>query len=67
MTAIFFALISYLGWGIGDIFGTIASRKIGGYGIRTSHSMVHHQTRIHPILVSREILKYFSNKVTSPP
>ncbi len=31
MPAIFFALISYLGWGIGDIFGTIATRKIGGY------------------------------------
>lgn len=31
MEAIIFALISYLGWGIGDIFGTIASRKIGGY------------------------------------
>lgn len=31
MIAIFFALISYLGWGSGDIFGTIASRKIGGY------------------------------------
>jgi len=31
MSAIFFALISYLGWGVGDIFGTMASRKIGGY------------------------------------
>lgn len=31
MLAILFALISYLGWGTGDIFGTIASRKIGGY------------------------------------
>lgn len=31
MLAIIFALISYLGWGTGDIFGTIASRKIGGY------------------------------------
>lgn len=31
MEAIIFALISYLGWGIGDIFGTISSRKIGGY------------------------------------
>lgn len=30
MQAIFFALISFLGWGIGDVFGTIASRKIGG-------------------------------------
>lgn len=31
MEAIFFALISYFGWGTGDIFGTIASRKIGAY------------------------------------
>lgn len=29
--AIIFALISYLGWGIGDIFGTIATRRIGAY------------------------------------
>lgn len=31
MPAIFFALISYLGWGIGDIFGTITARKLGAY------------------------------------
>ena len=31
MPAIFFALISFVGWGVGDIFGTISSRKIGGY------------------------------------
>ncbi|MEK7577275.1 MAG: DMT family transporter [Patescibacteria group bacterium] len=31
MNAIFFALISYVGWGSGDIFGAIAARKIGGY------------------------------------
>ncbi|OGD92041.1 hypothetical protein A3D81_03165 [Candidatus Curtissbacteria bacterium RIFCSPHIGHO2_02_FULL_40_17] len=31
MPAIFFALISFLGWGIGDIFGTVATRKIGAY------------------------------------
>lgn len=31
MNAIFFALISYFGWGAGDIFGAIASRKIGGF------------------------------------
>lgn len=31
MQAIIFALIAYLGWGIGDIFGTIAVRKIGSY------------------------------------
>lgn len=31
MSAIFFAFISYLGWGTGDIFATIAARKIGGY------------------------------------
>lgn len=29
--AIIFALISYVGWAVGDIFGTVASRKIGGY------------------------------------
>jgi transporter family protein len=28
---IFFALLSYIGWGTGDIFGTIATRKIGAY------------------------------------
>src|SRR3989338_3694007 len=33
MPAIFFALISFIGWGIGDIFTTIASRKLGGYSI----------------------------------
>ena len=31
MPVIVFALISYLGWGTGDIFGTIATRKIGSY------------------------------------
>lgn len=31
MPAIFFALISYFGWAIGDVFATIASRRIGGY------------------------------------
>src|SRR3989344_3481838 len=31
MQAIIFALISYLGWGIGDIFGTVATRRIGAY------------------------------------
>lgn len=31
MPVIFFALISYFGWGIGDIFGTVAVRKIGSY------------------------------------
>ena len=31
MNAIFFALIAYVGWGTGDIFGAIASRRIGGY------------------------------------
>lgn len=31
MEAIFFALISFIGWGTGDVFGTIASRKIGAY------------------------------------
>src|SRR3990167_3279677 len=31
MQAILFALISYIGWGTGDVFGTIATRKIGPY------------------------------------
>ncbi|MGI8551621.1 MAG: DMT family transporter [Dehalococcoidia bacterium] len=31
MSAIVFALAAYAGWGTGDIFGAIASRKMGGY------------------------------------
>ncbi len=31
MQAIIFAIISYFGWGIGDIFGTVATRRIGAY------------------------------------
>lgn len=31
MPAIIFALISYFGWGIGSLFSTIASRKLGGF------------------------------------
>lgn len=31
MQAIIFALIALVGWGVGDIFGTVASRRIGGY------------------------------------
>lgn len=31
MEAIFFALLTYIGWGSGDIFQTLVSRKIGGY------------------------------------
>lgn len=30
MQSIFFALISYFGWGIGDIFGILANRKLKG-------------------------------------
>ncbi len=29
--AIIFALLAFFGWGVGDIFGTVASRKIGPY------------------------------------
>ncbi len=29
MSAIFFAILTYFGWGAGDIFGTSASRKLG--------------------------------------
>jgi drug/metabolite transporter (DMT)-like permease len=31
MIAIIFALVSLLGWGVGDIFTTFASRKLGSY------------------------------------
>lgn len=31
MPALVFAFLSYIGWGTGDIFGTIAARKIGAY------------------------------------
>ena len=31
MPAIFFALVAFFGWGTGDIFGTVATRKIGPY------------------------------------
>ena len=31
MNAIFYGLISYVGWGTGDIFGTFATRKVGPY------------------------------------
>lgn len=29
--SILFAIVSYFGWGTGDIFGTVATRKIGAY------------------------------------
>jgi len=31
MHSFLFALISYLGWGVGDVFGTIATRKLDAY------------------------------------
>jgi drug/metabolite transporter (DMT)-like permease len=31
MEAILFALVAHIGWGTSDIFGAMASRKIGGY------------------------------------
>jgi len=31
MLSFLFAFFTYIGWGIGDIFGTIASRKVGAY------------------------------------
>jgi len=31
MLSVFFAIITLIGWGIGDIFGAIASRKTDGY------------------------------------
>ncbi len=33
MSAILFALISYFSWGTGDVFGTLASRKINSYSV----------------------------------
>lgn len=33
MDAILFALVAHVGWGTGDIFGAMASRKMGGYSI----------------------------------
>lgn len=33
MLSILFALVSYVGWGVGDIFGTIASRKLGLFSV----------------------------------
>lgn len=33
MESIILALIAFLGWGVGDIFGTISSRKIGAYPV----------------------------------
>lgn len=31
MSAILFAIIAFVGWGIGDIFGGLVARKVGGY------------------------------------
>lgn len=31
MEAIIFALISFVGWGVGSVFSTIAARKLGGF------------------------------------
>lgn len=31
MLPIIFALVSYVGWGVGDIFGVVSARKLGGY------------------------------------
>lgn len=31
LSPIFFAFVSFFGWGIGDIFGTISARKIGAH------------------------------------
>lgn len=31
MLAILFALITFFGWGVGDIFGAVATRKVGAY------------------------------------
>ncbi len=31
MSGLFYAVITYIGWGTGDVFGAAASRKIGGF------------------------------------
>lgn len=31
MEAIIFALVSYIGWGVGDIFNVFVARKLGAY------------------------------------
>lgn len=31
MEAIFFALISFFGWGVGSVFSVVAARRLGGY------------------------------------
>lgn len=31
METIIFAIITYVGWGAGDVFGALISRKIGSY------------------------------------
>lgn len=31
MNWLFFAIVSFIGYGVGDIFGTIATRKLGGF------------------------------------
>ncbi|MEX1020588.1 MAG: EamA family transporter [Litorilinea sp.] len=31
MAAIFFAVLAHVGWGVGDVFGAVVSRRIGGY------------------------------------
>lgn len=33
MPAIFFALISFIGWGTADVFSTIATRRLGGFSV----------------------------------
>lgn len=40
MISIFFALLAYIGWGTGDIFGGLASRKLGGYTAALLTSLV---------------------------
>lgn len=31
MEAIFFAVLAHIGWGVGDLYGAVLSRRIGGY------------------------------------
>lgn len=61
MNAIFFALLSYVGWGAGDIFGAIASRKIGGYKT-TFYVML-----AAAILFAPLIALYWKQLITAPP
>lgn len=62
MQAIIFALISFLGWGIGDIFLSLTSKKIGPYSLTLYEY-------IFSLLVSSALIPFFLSdfsKLTFP-